>query len=81
MVQQEPPLTSWTLVISGMHCTECEEKVRERLLVVEDVRAAAADHERGTANVQFELPEPPTERLERAIEELGYQLERVERAS
>lgn len=60
-----------TLEITGMTCRSCERHVREALVKVEGVAAAAASLARGTAEVTL-TRSVAMERLVDAVMEAGY---------
>lgn len=70
------------LHIIGMRGEECTLKVAEQLLGVEGVDDASVDLESRTAAVDLNSAEPATEEaLAAAVQEAGFQIERVEHAA
>lgn len=63
-----------TLMIEGMHCGDCSEKIAAKLQSLEGVLAAAADYQTGKTVVAFDDAKIDEAKLRKAIEETGYKV-------
>lgn len=58
--------------VEGMHCESCSAAITRALTGIDGVETATADHAAGSAAARFRSPQVTPERLETAIEDLGY---------
>lgn len=63
--------TKMTIKIKGMMCSHCEATVKKALEEVPGVISAAADHEKGVAEVETDGSADP-KAMKKAIEKAGY---------
>ena len=66
-----------TMTIKGMMCGHCEARVKKTLEELEHVTEAQVSHEKGTAVVSMEV-EVTDDVLKKAVEEQGYQVEKIQ---
>ena len=66
-----------TMTIKGMMCGHCEARVKKTLEELEHVTEAQVSHEKGTAVVSMEA-EVTDDVLKKAVEEQGYQVEKIQ---
>ena len=66
-----------TMTIKGMMCGHCEARVKKTLEELEHVTEAQVSHENGTAVVSMEV-EVTDDVLKKAVEEQGYQVEKIQ---
>ena len=66
-----------TMTIKGMMCGHCEARVKMTLEELEHVTEAQVSHEKGTAVVSMEA-EVTDDVLKKAVEEQGYQVEKIQ---
>ena len=66
-----------TRTINGMMCGHCEARVKKTLEELEHVTEAQVSHEKGTAVVSMEA-EVTDDVLKKAVEEQGYQVEKIQ---
>lgn len=66
-----------TMTIKGMMCGHCEARVKKTLEELEHVIEAQVSHEKGTAVVSMEA-EVTDDVLKKAVEEQGYQVEKIQ---
>ncbi|MCA9124512.1 MAG: heavy-metal-associated domain-containing protein [Planctomycetaceae bacterium] len=73
-LQAEQPKVRTTIVVKGMHCQSCANKLIKKLNAVPGVRASNADAERGLAVADAkdaqQLPSPKAQW--EAVEQAGY---------
>jgi copper ion binding protein len=62
-----------SLIISGMTCGHCRQKVEDALAAVDGVWSASVDLDSGEAEVDFDDKLADAESLRVAVEEAGYQ--------
>jgi copper chaperone len=62
-----------TIVVEGMTCGGCEERVSGSLQQLDGVRTAAADHQAGEVRVVFDPGETSPEAIAARVRETGYQ--------
>ncbi len=65
--------TKATLVVDGMHCGSCSEKVTAALTGLEGVTAAATDYQTGKTVVAYDAKKVDTAKLIAAIKTAGFQ--------
>ena len=61
-----------SLLVSGMTCGHCRQKVEDALTAVDGVWAASVDLDGGEAEVEFDEKYADPERLRMAVEDAGY---------
>lgn len=66
------------IVIEGMMCSHCAERVKKTLEDVEGVSKVEVDFKKGTATVKLER-EVPEDILSKAIAEAGYTVAAIKR--
>ena len=66
-----------TMTIKGMMCGHCEARVKKTLEELEHVTEAQVSHEKGTVVVSMEV-EVTDDVLKKAVEEQGYQVEKIQ---
>jgi Cu+-exporting ATPase len=64
--------TKVTLVVEGMHCGSCAEKVMAKLSGLPGVQAAASDFQTGATDVAYDASKIKTDKLIAAVQELGF---------
>ena len=73
---QEPNRTERTLVIRGMMCGHCEQRVKTALEALDGVAAAAVSHEAGTAVVTLSKA-VEDDALRQAVTAQGYKVTKI----
>jgi len=61
------------LNINGMTCTGCENAIQKTINEFEGVYASKANHENGTAVIEFDSTKVDILKVETAINDLGYE--------
>jgi len=61
------------LNINGMTCTGCENAIQKTINEFEGVYASKANHENGTAILEYDSTKVDILKVEEAINELGYE--------
>jgi copper chaperone CopZ len=64
--------TKVALVVEGMHCGSCAEKVMAKLSSLPGVTAAASDFQTGSTEVAYDAKKVKTSTMLSAIAELGF---------
>lgn len=72
--------THVTLVVEGMTCGSCSEKITAALDGLDGVEAAAADYQTGRTEIAFDDKKTDAEKLVKTIEGLGFKA-RVEKST
>jgi copper chaperone CopZ len=72
--------TKVTLMVDGMTCGSCSEKITGGLDKLDGVVAAAADYQTGRTEIAFDSGKTNAEDLVKAIEGMGFKA-RVEKSS
>ena len=70
-VKKEVKIMKKTLVIEGMMCMHCENRVRKTIEGIEGVESVVVSHEKGTAEITFSSP-VSDDILKGTIEAQGY---------
>lgn len=71
-----PKSPTVTLIVQGMTCGSCSEKVTEALMKVQGVANVSVDHRTGKAEVTLKKNTTvKTETLKQAIETAGYKVQ------
>ena len=65
-----------TLVVDGMMCTHCENRVKKALEKLDGVEEAIVSHEKGTAVVKLSK-EVSDDTLKNAVEEQDYEVKSI----
>jgi copper chaperone CopZ len=61
------------LAVVGMHCTGCEDSIRESVGGLEGVDRVEADHARGRVVVDYRSGAVTVDQVVAAVEELGFE--------
>ena len=67
---------SRTIIVKGMMCEHCENRVKKFLEALPGVEEASASHEKGVALVRLSAPESD-EALKKAVTDAGYTVEAI----
>jgi len=67
---------SRVLRVPDMSCGHCESSVQEALDELDGVEKAKADHTTGEVELTYDASRVPEEKLQEAIDEAGYTLQR-----
>lgn len=68
-------LSKKTLLISGMHCSGCSDRVSKVLNNLQGVRSADVSLEEEQAIIQFDRDQTGIDQMKEAIKKAGYQAE------
>lgn len=63
--------------ISGLHCKACEILTEDRLQEIAEINKVKVNHKTGLAEIDYDGPEPKTEEIKKALEEVGYGLGKI----
>ena len=66
---------SVSLNVNGMKCGGCETTVKDKLMVVDGVISAAADHKGKKVEVEFESEKVSLDSIRDVIAEAGFSVE------
>lgn len=69
-------LTKEQLIIKGMHCSGCADRVSTVLNELQGVRSAEVSLDEEQAVVEFDSNKTGFDRMKEAIEKAGYNIER-----
>lgn len=61
-----------TIVVTGMHCGDCSEKVTAALSAVPGVIAAASDYQTGRTEIAYDKKKTDADALMAAIKKAGF---------
>lgn len=65
-----------TLLVAGMHCMGCENRINNACSTIENVNSIKANHEDGTVLVSLENEEALNKVINK-IEDLGFEVTEV----
>ena len=71
--EPQPGARELTLIVSGMFCAHCRDRVQRALLSVPGVRSAAVDFAHGEARVSFDSGNETIGAMIAAVEAAGYE--------
>ena len=66
-------MENMTLKVEGMHCSGCENRVKNALISLNGITTVAASFENKTVSVAFNLP-ATFETIKNKIEDLGFEV-------
>ena len=66
---------SRTILVNGMSCSTCEQKISKELGVLSGVSTVKPDHRKGVISVTYDLHKTSLQPVEEKLLQLGYRLD------
>ena len=75
--KKENPKEAQVVFSVGMHCHNCEQKVKKNIAYEKGVKDLTTDLDKKLVTIKYQTDKTDKEKLKKAIEKLGYTCEEV----